>query len=137
MSRLDVSATIHPLSVNYLLVSVEDEAGEPVKLNQENFSVQVWASTLYTPGAPQFPPIPVVDAMNVTSGEPHTFWQLELGDVQIADKEHVGTFPVSGYGPLVYVVSVDVDDDHGQAIACACCPPEAIDPDRRSLRARG
>jgi hypothetical protein len=51
MARLNVSATIHPLDVNYVLVAVEDEVGEPVNgLAEKNFEVDIWASSSYAPG---------------------------------------------------------------------------------------
>jgi hypothetical protein len=125
MARLEVSATIHPLDVSYVLVAVEDEAGEPVeKLGPDDLTVAFWASGGFAPGMGGAIPVAAVDDWG--SPKHGLFYTLRLGEVIYGggtpDDPYSPT-PVATFHPLVYSVSVDRDGDHGQAIACACCSP--------------
>jgi hypothetical protein len=131
MARLNVSATIHPLDVNYVLVAVEDEVGEPVNgLAEKNFEVDIWASSSYAPGVFFAGPVPVVDIRDLSIVEAGYFLELRLGEVPVYDDhgQQIGANPVTHYDPLSYAIGVTRNGDHGQAIACACCSPRPRRP---------
>jgi hypothetical protein len=129
MGKLNLSATIHPTDVNYILVQAETETGEAVgNVKPDDCYVRVWASATYPPGGYFVNPVPVANVRDL--GFPqnfpdNVFWELQLGEVPSYDDQgkEYETTPVAFYSPLVYLVAIEHEGNRGQTFACACCPP--------------
>lgn len=118
MAQLDVTATIHPTSPQYVLVSVQTTDGKPVYgLRADNFELFMWAGKAWSPGSSVLH-LPILSVRELPVRETGYFYEIVLDSLGVGS----GASPyesgsLEALGGAVYTVTVNTRIDHGQAIA--------------------
>jgi hypothetical protein len=112
MAKVDLAAVISPVDQNHIIVSAQDERGDPVaSLTHGSFSVRAMAiSPLQgTPYKDDRIDVPVNGVSAVTASMPNDwsgFYDLALGSVGLAGALTVEDKPAADLWPCVYLVQV-------------------------------